>query len=123
MIVAGRELRPAVYRRAVLNLSLHVSVLRRGKVSIIQASISKPKVQRIYFFLNLAMDKKNMVFIVEIKTESSPAQGQILPWTNTHFFFLRILPSKHLIDLGSLLTCCVQVFPILMLAEERMSVF
>lgn len=63
-----------------------------------------------------------MGFLFEIKTESPTAQGQILFQINT--FFLHVLPSKHLIDLGSLLTCYIQVFHILMLAEERMlSVF
>lgn len=62
-----------------------------------------------------------MGFLFEIKTESPTTQGQILFQINT--FFLHVLPSKHLIDLGSLLTCYIQVFDILVLAEERMSVF
>lgn len=68
------------------------------------------------------MDRKTSGLFLRLK-QNPLLQRDKLCSGLTHTFFLPILPFKHLIDFGSLLTRYVQVFYILVLAEERMSFF
>jgi len=93
-------------------------------ISIIQGSMSAPKVKIIKYslFLNLAMDRKTWGLFLRLKQNPLLHRAEFCPKL-THSFFLHNFPSKLLIDLGSLLTCYVHAFHILMLAEERMYFF
>lgn len=121
LTLAGRELSPAVYRWAVLNLSHHVSIPRRGKIYIIKASLSalEVKITKYSFLENLVMDRKQ--WGLRLKQNSLLQRGKLCSGL-TSTFFLRIIPSQTLIDFRSSLTYA-QVFHILMVAEERMSFF
>lgn len=100
LTLAGRELSPEVYRRAVLNLSRLVSVLRKGKFSIIQAHKSAVMVKIIQWSL-----KKPQTLAVDIKTSDLSSRFKENPLLQrdklysglTQTFFLHILPSSHLI--------------------------
>lgn len=100
MTLAGRELSPAVYRGAVLNLSRCVSVLGKGKIFIIQAHMSAVMVKIIQYSLKkpqtLSTDRRTPDLSLGFKQNPLLKRDKLYSGL-TQIFFLHILPSQHLI--------------------------